>query len=646
MERNQLIAVVVIVIVVVGAGVAFYFFSQPTRPPEDTLVWETIGNPDYLDPHVDYESYGSSISYNVYETLYTYPFGTAETEPSVPLLAAAAPVWNAAGTAVNITLREGITFQDGTPFNASCVKWNFERAMKIFYPDGPVWMFAEPIMGGTALEDIAFDQGPSSTEFQTAFDAWVAAEDWIDIFDETHFRLNLAEAYVPFISAITYEVGAMMSPTFAITHGTTDNSPVDMSHYGVDYGEYDGYMAEHTCGTGPYMVQEWLPNQWVYLTYNENYWRADSSRTDLTSPVDIRPESYSGSIKNVYLKTNEDVTSRILDVRAGTADGVYLPYTNAGDLLDLQVGGGGGTDRYTDVHVSYGGTSYFVEHFGFNMETVYNFNGQDVNLTSAFADRNLRLAFSYAFNDSAFMLSAVFGFGVQAQGIIPRGMFGHVDDLPMYTTNLTKAGEYWNLAMANATTKANYEAFESHGGLTLYYNSGNTRREQACLILKDSIQKMYGEPGVTQITTDTAGELTVNVQGLEWSNYLDQGRQRAMGIFIIGWIPDYADPDNFVFPYAYARGTFAYRLGYNNTEVNAWYLESRGELNTTRRAELFSDIEYAVYHDVPMRMVLQGGELRCWRTWLLGQGKNWNPMTTSGGDWGYIFDLYKSYPTQ
>jgi peptide/nickel transport system substrate-binding protein len=645
LERNQLIAIVVIVVVVVGAGVAFFYFSQPTRPPEDTLVWETIGNPQYLDPHVDYESYGSSVSYNVYETLYTYPFGTAETAPSVPLLAASAPVWAADGLSVNITLRQGIKFHDGTPFNASCVKWNWERAMKIFYTDGPVWMFAEPIKGGAVLEGIAFDQGPDSPEFAAAFDNWVANVTWIDIFDQYHIRLNLEESYVPFIAAITYEVGAVMSPTYAITHGTTDNSPVDMSHYGVDYGEYNGYMAQHTCGTGPYMVEEWLPNQWIYMKLNENYWRADSTRTDLTSPVDIRPESYSGSIKSVYLKTNEDVTTRILNVRAGVTDGCYLPYTNAADLLTLQAGGGGGTDRYTDVHVSYGGTSYFVEHFGFRSGTVYNFNGQNVNLTSPFADINLRLAFSYAFNDSAYMAAAVYGFGVQAQGIIPMGLFGHVDDLPMYHTNMTAAVLYWNLAMANSATKTAYEAFESHGGLTLYYNSGNTRREQACLIMKDSIQKLYGESNITKITTATADELTINVQSLEWSNYLLQQRNLAMAVWIIGWIPDYADPDNFVFPYAYDHGTFAYRLGYNNTNVNAWYEETRGEQNATHRAELFRNIEFAVYNDVPYRMVLQGGELRCWRTWLFGQGKNWNPMTTSGGDWGYIFDLYKTYPT-
>jgi peptide/nickel transport system substrate-binding protein len=115
-ERNQLLAIVVIVVVIAGAGVAFIFISQPTRPPENTLIWETIGNPDYMDPHVDYESFGSWITNNVYETLYTYPWNSAVTDPSVPLLAASAPIMSADGKNYTISLRTGITFQDGTPF--------------------------------------------------------------------------------------------------------------------------------------------------------------------------------------------------------------------------------------------------------------------------------------------------------------------------------------------------------------------------------------------------------------------------------------------------------------------------------------------------------------------------------------------------
>ena len=79
--------------------------------------------------------FGDWISYNVYETLYTYPWDSYDNDPDIPLLATSAPLISSDGLNYTITLREGITFQDGTPFNASCVRWNIERAMKIFYQD-------------------------------------------------------------------------------------------------------------------------------------------------------------------------------------------------------------------------------------------------------------------------------------------------------------------------------------------------------------------------------------------------------------------------------------------------------------------------------------------------------------------------------
>ena len=65
-----------------------------------------------MDPHVNYETFGGWIAYNMYETLYTYPFGTDSTIPSTPLLAASMPVVSADGLNYTIGLREGITFQD------------------------------------------------------------------------------------------------------------------------------------------------------------------------------------------------------------------------------------------------------------------------------------------------------------------------------------------------------------------------------------------------------------------------------------------------------------------------------------------------------------------------------------------------------
>ena len=233
---------------------------------DNVLIWETIDNPDYLDPHVDYETFGSWISYNVYETLYTYPWDSASAELEIPLLAAGPPTVSVSELIYTIELRQGITFHDGTPFNASCVKWNIERAMKIFYLDGPVWMIAEALKGGAAVEAEAGDWGPSSYQFELAFDNWVSTSNSINIINTYTIQLILEAPFAAFIPALSSSVGSMMSPSYAILHASSP-SYANWDDYGVDYGEYDNYMSEHMCGTGPYMLTKWMPDKRRFTRY-------------------------------------------------------------------------------------------------------------------------------------------------------------------------------------------------------------------------------------------------------------------------------------------------------------------------------------------------------------------------------------------
>ncbi|MBN2229159.1 MAG: ABC transporter substrate-binding protein [Candidatus Thorarchaeota archaeon] len=619
MERNQLLAIVVIVVVVAGAGVAFVFMQQPGRPPENTLIWETIGNPDYMDPHVNYESFGSWVQFNIYETLYTYPWDSAVTDPSVPLLAASAPVLSADGKNYTITLRQGITFHDGTPFNASCVKWNMERAMKIFYPDGPVWMVAEPLVGGGAVEAAAFGDGPTSAAFKAAFDNWVENSSAIIVMDTYVIRFRLADPYPAFIAAITYEVGAMISPTYAIAHAS-DAAWATWDAYGVDYGEYENPMTTQTCGTGPYMLTNWVPDQYIELTLYEDYWRTSTS-------------TGAGSLEKVFIRTNEDVNGRSLNLRAGTTDACYWPTTNALDIWSNV------TDDSTDpnIFVSTGGYSYTVTFFGFNMGIINMTTGAVLDeKVSPFQWLNFRRAASWAMDYEAFLSAAVNGFGVQGKGCIPIGMFGHNGSAYNWEYNLTAAVEEWNLAMADPNFVDSLNELDNH--LVLYYNSGNTVREQGCLLLADGLNAMWGDDDADDTGLDAA--MTVTTQALEWSNYLDAIREKRMAIFFVGWAPDYADPDNYVYPFAYHYGTYAQRISYNDTDVNTWYEEAKIETDETARKHLYNLIQEKLAEDAPYLWMYQATEFRTWRAWLHGDGLVYNPMHQA-----YFYHMYKTYPT-
>jgi nickel ABC transporter nickel/metallophore binding protein len=95
--------------------------AEPTQPAvEQTFVIAVGSDPGPLNPH-DYASNFIALDM-VYEPLVRYSAdGT-----TIPALAES---WTISpdGLRWTFTLREGVTFQDGTPFDADAVKWNFER---------------------------------------------------------------------------------------------------------------------------------------------------------------------------------------------------------------------------------------------------------------------------------------------------------------------------------------------------------------------------------------------------------------------------------------------------------------------------------------------------------------------------------------
>ncbi|MFX1369431.1 MAG: ABC transporter substrate-binding protein, partial [Promethearchaeota archaeon] len=563
--------------------------------PTDTIVWETISNPDFLDPHINYESFGNWVFYNVYETLYTYPWDSNTTDTLIPLLAEGLPSISADGLNFTITLRQGVTFHDGTSFNASCVQWNVYRAAKIFYLDGPFWMLADLLLGGTDLMNVAYGYDPDSPEYASAFDTWVTTISPVEVLEEyaVRFRLQEPRPYLP--SVLASWVGSIMSPTYALNHASSPSNSV-WDQYGVDYGEWDGWMTEHCCGTGPYKMEEWVIDQYIHLGIFENYWREGPER--------------SGEIADVLIETEEDVNSRLLNLQTGITDGCYWPISHSYDIWDPV----SKSSLNPSIAVSTGGLTYSLSAIGMNQADLLLDNG--TTITGPFQDLNLRKAAATCFDYSSYIETTLHDFGLQARGPIPIGMFGHNSSTFDCEMNLTAAVDYWNAAVGNPSVA---QAIHDLGDeFVLYYTMGNTRREQACLILRDGLESVFSDPMADM--TSFPGGITVTVVPLEWANYLNYQRERRMVTWFAPWLPDYSDPNEFLYSYAYSRGYQAYSAGYNNSQVNDWYRLQREEFDSELRLYYISGIQEQLNEDFVYLWLEQWGEFRTWRAELQGNG--------------------------
>ncbi len=192
------------------------------QTPSGVLVVGQIAEPKSMDPATVTAVNDFRILVNMYDGLTRYKDGSLEVEPAL------AESWTISedGTVYNFKLREGVTFHDGTPFDAEAVKYNFDRMLDENHPD--------------------HDTGPFPLSF------FFGAIEETRVVDSHTVELHLDEPYAPLLSNLAYPTGLMVSPTAVRQHKQ-------------DYGR-------NPVGTGPFKFRVWESNRQVALERIEDYW--------------------------------------------------------------------------------------------------------------------------------------------------------------------------------------------------------------------------------------------------------------------------------------------------------------------------------------------------------------------------------------
>jgi peptide/nickel transport system substrate-binding protein len=160
-----------------------------------------------------------------------------------------------------LVLRKGVQFTDGTPFNAAAVKFNIDR-----------------ITGKTS--------------------SWFALTNEISSVSTPNSDtviIHLHAPYAPLIPLMATRVFEMVSPTAVRKEGA------------VNFGR-------HPVGTGPFELENWVPNSYVTLKKNPHYWQAgrpylDSVRFDIEPDSTTRVASLAtGQLQTIDYVSGEDLT--------------------------------------------------------------------------------------------------------------------------------------------------------------------------------------------------------------------------------------------------------------------------------------------------------------------------------------------------
>ncbi|MBP1970201.1 peptide/nickel transport system substrate-binding protein [Virgibacillus natechei] len=206
----------------------------------DDLIIGTGSDAASLDPHTSSDVPSGNIQINIYETLLKFD----EDMELEPLLA---KDWEAIEDDVwEFELEEGVTFHDGSEFNAEVVKMNVERILD---------------------EELA---SPRAVLFDLI-------EEVIVVDDHT-VQLVTEDPFAPLPAHFAHYASSILSPEI-----------IEADYAAVEEGEQHGaYVNENPVGTGMFEFESWDPGAEIVLANNEDYW-GDNANVD-TVTFKVVPE--------------------------------------------------------------------------------------------------------------------------------------------------------------------------------------------------------------------------------------------------------------------------------------------------------------------------------------------------------------------
>ena len=105
---------------------------------------------------------------------------------------------------------------------------------------------------------------------------------------------------------------------------------------------------------------------------------------------------------------------------------------------------------------------------------------------------------------------------------------------------------------------------------------------------------------------ETSGVISVTLVSRDWASYRDARRNEIMQAYILGWYPDYIDPDDYIFPFVHSVGGSWIHHNYANPEMDQLIEWARGNTTSTARNTLYQQIQDLMVTDAAIVPLYQG----------------------------------------
>ncbi|MEK6720410.1 MAG: ABC transporter substrate-binding protein [Chloroflexota bacterium] len=326
----------------------------PSVGPSGTLTVALSADAESMDPHRVYQKAGISIVEALFDTLIAIDRGDRS-----KFLPGLAESWTTAPEAIEFTLRSGVTFSNGEPFDADAARFSILRVMDV-----------DPTTGAP-IEDDALKL---NSDYKRSYGAVTSVE----AVNPLTLRINLGRWDAGLIPALA--TLPIIAPNHAATVGNEG-------------------LKTQPIGTGPYLLEEWIPDDHATLVLNPDQWE--------------RPRG-AALVDRVVFRPIPDVTTRISELTTG---GVQIAQDIPVDQAAAVEAGGATIVAFDDARHT---EIWLTADKGGQLATSGNATPAQLQAIEALSKVEVRTALNMAVDRNAYVDALFKGFATpMTQGFVP-----------------------------------------------------------------------------------------------------------------------------------------------------------------------------------------------------------------------------------
>jgi peptide/nickel transport system substrate-binding protein len=467
------------------------------------LVARDLSDVKTLDPGQFYEFSSYAAGGNVFETLVQYK--GADVAHIKPMLATGWKITQG-GKVFTFNLRHDVKFSTGRPMTAADVVFSYRR---LAYLKGNASFLMGVGVGATGDVTKAYP---------------------IRAIGKYTVQITLPAPDVSFLAQLTTLNFAVIDSKAAQAHGADDSANASTKDTATNY------MNEHSLGTGPFVIQNWVRGGAgsITLVRNKYYWGKKPYLQKIVFQGVISP------------------AAQRLEVQRGTVD--------VAQSLTID-----------DVKALKGNSNVKVIH-GNSLDLLYLAMTTNPDISPALANPTVRQAIRHAIDYHGIIHSLLSDVGAQPNGMIPVGLSGNDPK-----TNAKLLPKY---SVSQAKSLLKQAGYPNGFNVDFYYPSPWTFDGIAYDLVMPKLQQDLKAVGIN-------ATLKPEAESVVLADY----RAQKLPLLAFNWGVDYPDSNDFAQPFS-PGGNVAHRMSWdNNPTLTALAQKADVTTNLTKRAQIYVQIE-------------------------------------------------------